>query len=181
MTGGTASGALGIAIGTAGVAMTVLSGSPALILNFGGSTQGSLFYNNTNGVLTLQQAGSLGSYAIDNTGTGYVSGNLAVTGTVSQGSDARGKHAMEPADDGLEVVRRLMPKRFVRNRPEPRTAPPERTELGFVAQDVQPVLGEAVVASPLDQRLGLDVMPLIAVLVNAVKQMDARLAALEGA
>jgi hypothetical protein len=150
---------------------------PNLTLYYAGLQRTAVIYNQSSQVTSLQhlQATSgAASYAMDQTGTGYVSGNLAVTGNVTQGSDARGKRAITAAEDGIEVVRDLWPKRFARN------DTPERIELGFIAQEVEPVLTEAVTEAPLHGRLGLDVTPLVAVLVNAVKQLDARLAALEG-
>jgi Chaperone of endosialidase len=173
LTGGNLTGALGVAIGGVGVALTNPSGSPAVTLQSGGTTRTSLFWNTSSQVSTFQHVGGgPASYAMDNTGTGYVSGNLNVAGTVSQGSDRRGKRAIIVAEDGIEVVRDLQPKRFARN-------DSDRVELGFIAQEVETVLEEAVLEGPLTGLLGLDTTPLIAVLVNAVKHLDARLAALE--
>jgi hypothetical protein len=158
-----------VALGTGGL-------GPNLTLYYAGLQRSAIIYNFSTQVTSLQhlQASSgPASYAMDQTGTGYVSGNLFVNGTVTPGSDARGKRAIAAAEDGIEVVRDLQPKRFTREQSD-------RVELGFIAQEVQPVLTEAVMAAPLHGRLGVDVTPLVAVLVNAVKQLDARLAALEG-
>jgi Chaperone of endosialidase len=173
LTGGNLTGVLGVVLGTVGIALSNPSGSPSLLLQSGGSTRTSLFFNTASNVSTFQHVGGAATYAMDNTGTGYVSGNLNVAGTVSQGSDRRGKRAIVAADDGIEVVRDLWPKRFARNQT------PDRVELGFVAQEVEPVLEEAVWRHAMNDLLSLDTTPLIAVLVNAVKQLDARLAALE--
>jgi hypothetical protein len=138
---------------------------PNLTLYYAGLQRTAIIYNQSSQVTSLQHLQAT---------SGAASGNLAVTGNVTQGSDARGKRAIIAAEDGIEVVRDLWPKRFARN------DTPERIELGFIAQEVEPVLTEAVTEAPLHGRLGLDVTPLVAVLVNAVKQLDARLAALEG-
>ena len=114
-------------------------------------------------------------------------GNLIIVGTLTQGSDARGKHDIHDADDGLDIVRHLQPKRFTRNlprRPRDYHSPPEwpteaSEELGFVAQDVQDVLPDAV--SEDDGQLGITITPLIAVLVNAVKELADRVEELENA
>lgn len=98
-------------------------------------------------------------------------GDFNVRGVLNQGSDARDKHAISNASDGLDVVRRMQPRRFSRNHT------PERTELGFVAQDLQPVLPDAV--SESEGRLSVALTPLVAALINAVKELAARLEKLE--
>ncbi len=50
--------------------------------------------------------------------------------------------------------------------------------LGFIAQDVQPIIPEAVKGS-LETQLTLSATELIPALVNAIKQLEARIAALE--
>jgi hypothetical protein len=53
--------------------------------------------------------------------------------------------------------------------------------LGFIAQDVESIIPEVVssVATPKGQRLGLAMTEMIAVLTNAVKELEARIASLE--
>lgn len=110
-------------------------------------------------------------------------GNLSIAGTLYQSSDERLKDDIAEADDGIEIVRRLTPKRFTRkpydDPPEGMTLPTPRRQLGFVAQDVEEALPEAV--APInDDRLGIDHTAILATAINAIKQLDARLSALEG-
>jgi hypothetical protein len=57
----------------------------------------------------------------------------------------------------------------------------DRREIGFSAQDVFPILPEVVAApSGSDEMLGLQYDAFIPVLVNAVKELAARVVALEG-
>jgi hypothetical protein len=121
---------------------------------------------------------SVGAFSVVR-GSIDTAGNMSITGTLSQGSDARDKENIEVSDDGLAIVRRLTPKRFNR------IASPERRELGFIAQDVGDVLPEAITVRVSagdgddDDKLALDTTPLLAVVVNAINELEARLATLE--
>lgn len=107
-------------------------------------------------------------------------GNLTILGALTQGSDRRLKTDIEDAAHGIEIVRGLLPKTFRR------VTTPDECELGFVAQDIEAILPEAVREMPgapddeNDKILGIVLSPLVAVLTNAVKQMDDRLTKLEG-
>lgn len=111
-------------------------------------------------------------------------GNLIIAGTLSQGSDVRGKRDIRPADEGLAQVRLMRPVRYRRVHPEPPRAHPgwrvpDHEEHGFVAQELRDALPDAVLQD--DQgNLSVALMPLIATLTNAVRELDARLAKLGG-
>lgn len=132
--------------------------------------------------------------------TGTVGGNGAYTNI----SDRRGKQDIAPATAGLAEILQLQPVTFRRVAPPNSTgrtypdgtAVPDfvpRKEIGFVAQDVAPVLPQAVSVvgieladgsgGPKDAEpsLALSESMITAVLVNAIKELNARLAALEGA
>jgi hypothetical protein len=107
-------------------------------------------------------------------------GNLTIAGTLAQSSDAALKTDIEDAPDGIEAVRLMRPRRYQRIHPEPPDDHPgwaveAREELGFIAQEMQEALPHAVRG---DQGgLAVELMPILAALTNAVKQLDARLAA----
>jgi hypothetical protein len=91
-------------------------------------------------------------------------------------SDVRTKSDIEPATVGLAEVMEIVPIRFRRN------GAGQRAEIGFSAQALAEVIPEAVVeagtvAKPV---LGVTSDTIIAALVNAVKTLTARIAALEG-
>lgn len=88
-------------------------------------------------------------------------------------SDRRLKEGVEPIAYGLEEVRLLNPVRFTREGSE-------EVEIGFIAQEVQAVLPEAVptVTDP-EIMLGLRETSLIGPIVNAVKELIARVEAAE--
>lgn len=101
-------------------------------------------------------------------------------------SDRRTKESIEPATVGLAEVLQLEPVRFQRR------GHPGEWELGFVAQDVQDALPEAVRVAGVElpdgtgglgdpePTLGLTSGAIVAALVAAMKTIDARLTALEG-
>lgn len=113
-------------------------------MEFGYGTQGG-FPNN--GMMTLTTAG-----------------NLTLAGTLIQNCDVHSKHSISEHSHGLEIVEALAPKRYRRNKTD-------RHELGFVAQDVQRILPDAVVEHP-QFGLGIDVMAIVSVLVNAINELS---------
>jgi Chaperone of endosialidase len=112
-------------------------------------------------------------------------GNLSILGTLSQASDERLKSNIIEAPDGLAEIRRMRPRRYRRIVAEPpadqpgwRSADTDRDQLGFVAQEMQDALPHAV-REHGGGTLAIELMPLIAALTNAVKELDARLATME--
>jgi hypothetical protein len=109
-------------------------------------------------------------------------------GPYSDFSDARGKRDVAKATEGLDVIRKLNPVSFTR---VPRNKQPPRRELGFIAQDVRPVLPEAIHEIGIELEdgsgglasdsptLALMTTAIIAALCNAAKELDARMSALE--
>lgn len=104
-------------------------------------------------------------------------GNFHAAGTITQGSDARNKVDIEPMTEGLNAVLALQPKSFAWEKT------PERQQWGFIAQDVEEVMPVAVrliEGQENESSLALDTTPIIAALVNAVKELAAKVEALEG-
>ena len=113
-------------------------------------------------------------------------GNMFISGNLNQGSDETTKTDIQPIAQGISLIRQLLPKSYQRIQPpaEGVTLPPPRTEWGFVAQDVEPVIPTAVTQGPAQTDgspglFGLDYNALVATVVNAVKQLDQRCTALE--
>lgn len=115
-------------------------------------------------------------------------GNVGGHGAYADLSDRRFKETVNPSSKGLAEILQLQPVEFIRVPPPPpepgvKTYPaPERYwELGFVAQDVAPVLPEAVTVIPLPDgdALAVTSSAIVAAMVNAIKTLDQRLQALE--
>lgn len=117
-------------------------------------------------------------------------GPVAGVGAYQVLSDERAKQDIEPAGVGLDEILRLEPISFIRIPPEGQDNAP-LPELGFSAQQVARVIPKAVriMGIPLpdgtggidddDPTLGVTDTPIVAALVNAVKTLTARIAALE--
>lgn len=89
-------------------------------------------------------------------------------------SDARLKKNVQPLAYGLNEVVQLEPVRFDYKDDESE----DSKRIGFIAQQVKPVIPEAVTGSE-ETFYGMSAAELIPVLVNAIKQLEARVAALE--
>ena len=114
----------------------------------------------------------------------FSTGNMTIHGTLSQGSDATGKTNINPITQGISLVRQLLPKSFQRIIPDGAPANAQNpVQWGFIAQDVQPVIPQAVGETPAIEdnasTLTLDITGILAAVTNAVKQLDQRCSALE--
>lgn len=109
-------------------------------------------------------------------GEAYWSSSLYIQGNITSASDRRLKSDVRPLEGALELVERLDGVRFSMNGAQ---------GLGFIAQDVRGVLPELVSeiagvgeleGGPM---LGVDYSKVVAVLVEAVKELAGRVAELE--
>jgi hypothetical protein len=129
------------------------------------------------------------------TGAMTVTGNFLATGTVSGNgayintSDMRIKYDVGDFGDGLSAIARLRPVRFKRHHwHSDNIKAPRRFELGFIAQEVRDVIPEAVFETDIDMPdgswkedspvLGMSLDPIVAALVNGMKELAAQNAAL---
>ncbi|MBL8473302.1 MAG: tail fiber domain-containing protein [Rhodocyclaceae bacterium] len=102
---------------------------------------------------------------------------LEVIGTFVNNSDEKGKKDIEDLQYGLEDVKKLRPVSF--NWKE--LANPHKC-LGLIAQDVKSVINEVVYADDSSEgkgNLSVGYINLIPVLINAIKELDAKLGQLE--
>lgn len=133
---------------------------------------------------TLDKAGVSGIAAggANTNWAAYFVGNVNVDGTVTATvmgpSDARLKHNITPLTSGLAAILQLRPVHFAwldghdANRAHP----------GFIAQEVREVLPEVVYEQSNEMgTLALNSAELIPILVAAIQELEARLAALEAA
>jgi hypothetical protein len=91
-------------------------------------------------------------------------------GSGASGSDARWKTDVQDITDGLNKVKQLQGKTFIYNNCEGR-------QMGLIAQDVQPIVPEVVLESDGYYLLCYD--RLVALLIESVKELESRVAALE--
>ena len=111
--------------------------------------------------------------------------NVGTTGgTVvgTQTSDERIKNVLGPVEYGLETLKQVEPVRYSLK------SQPDIEHLGFIAQQVQPLIPQSVFdtnehieGEPEDAptKLGMEYIALIPVLVNAIKELSAEVDALK--
>lgn len=144
--------------GTGAVALGTPSTLTASTTN---SASGTTHTHNVTGFLPLT-GGTL---------TGTLTGTTIQGSTVRETSDASIKSDVRDLQGGLDAIRHLSPRRFYNERTE-------LHEVGFVAQDVREVLPE-VVHTDEDGLLSLSYQRLVAPIVAALHEIDARLKRLE--
>ncbi len=113
----------------------------------------------------------IGSAAVP-THTLEVDGTAAKTdgGSWSMLSDARLKTVNGPYVKGLEAIGSLKPIRFNYNNDNPHQLDAETEQIGFIAQEVQPIFPEAVTMLK-DGYLSFNMHSINVALVNAVKEL----------
>jgi hypothetical protein len=125
---------------------------------------------------------------VDNSGILRISSTFGHTGTTSgtvvgaQTSDERVKNILGPVTYGLATLKQIEPVRYSLK------SQPDIEQLGFIAQQVQPLVpqavfdtGEHIEGEPEDAptKLGMEYVALIPVLVNAIKELSAEVDALK--
>jgi hypothetical protein len=101
-------------------------------------------------------------------------GGIQITGVVNNISDASLKENVEPIPNSLEKVCRLngVYYNLIAN-------PSLGRQIGLIAQEVKEVIPEVVAEHVGNGKLGISYAQLTAVLINAIKELEARVAALE--
>jgi endosialidase-like protein len=143
------------------IAGTTNSFFPAV---FGWSTHGDGVYGISNDGFGVHGSS-------DTTYAGYFEGNVRVTGTLSQGSDARLKEGVANLGYGLREVLQLRPVTYRwKDKPE------KGTQLGLIAQEVEPVVPEVVTTEKDGEQLkGLNYVGLVPVTIKAIQEQQTQI------
>jgi hypothetical protein len=155
----------------------------------GVAQQGAILLDATGNLLMRAMTGSIasmqsGTTAVINGNTGttgvqfpqYTTNGACSTtggtGVISCSSDARLKDVVGEYHAGLVKVLALQPKTYYWKHDQYRDL-----QVGFIAQDVDPIIPEAISHSHVDPDtpLGFSDRPIIAALVNAVKELNAQI------
>jgi hypothetical protein len=135
-----------------------------------------------------QEDGTNMYYWTDNSGQFRLSSTDTHVGTTSgtvvgtQTSDERLKNILGSVEYGLDTLKQIEPVRYSLK------SEPETEKIGFIAQQVQPLVpqsvfdtGEQIEGEPEDAptKLGMEYVALIPVLVNAIKELSAEVDALK--
>jgi len=127
------------------------------------TASGDLFWNIASNAFWYMRTSDRTTYNL----LGVVGGNGAYVNL----SDERTKHDIAELEMGMLELRKITPIRFTRDgKDEP--------EIGFSAQDIEPVIPEAISIFK-DDLMAVSGDMILAVAVNAIKQLDARLLHLE--
>ena len=111
-------------------------------------------------------------------GSGIRNVNTTAAGILTTAtSDARLKTNVSTIVDGLSIVQQLRPVRYTWIDTDRLGT---QVEVGLIAQEVQPVLPE-VIGTNHDGMFSLDYSKIVSVLIGAIQQLEARVAALESA
>jgi hypothetical protein len=167
--------------GWSGIKTRIVDGSNNMIQGDGsgnatfagsGSFNGGLNFNSHAGVT----AGSFSAITAIAANSGGV---ITLTGT----SDSRLKTNIKPYDRGIEAIMALHPALYHWNEAGQKITgfPADLEQAGFIAQDVQKSIPEAVGIEPHDgvDYLNLSDRPIVAALVNAVQEQQAQIDALK--
>lgn len=128
----------------------------------------ALNYDGTGGALLRMYANGTEQVLIE-----AATGNMTITGSLSQSSDARLKKNVETLTSGLSIVNQLRGVRY-NWKDEARTG----NKVGFIAQEVEAVLPELVVTKK-DGFKAVNYAEMTAVLVEAVKELSLEIAELK--
>jgi hypothetical protein len=142
---------------------------------------------NPAGYISLQEEdGGNAYYWTDNSGQFRISATVTHIGTTSgtvvgtQTSDERIKNILGPVTYGLDEVKQLDPVSYAL-----KSDPEQTPHLGFIAQQVLPLVPESVFDTDEEieegepTKLGMEYVALIPVLVNAIKELSAEVDALK--
>ena len=92
-------------------------------------------------------------------------------------SDESTKHGILKIDDALRLLRDLKPVQFFYK--EEWSSNPERMHYGFIAQEYREVMPDATYFDESTEKLCIDPVELIGLLVRSVQQLETRIAYLE--
>ena len=145
-------------------ALTISSTSPTI--NMGDTDWGTRYIHSNGGLLGFLTSGGGWAWYVDN------GGNAVATGNVSAYSDVRLKEDIKQLAGALEMVREIRGVKYRRKDTGAR-------QVGVIAQEVQAVLPE-LVQEDAHGTLSVAYGNMAGLLVEAVKELAARVDALEG-
>jgi hypothetical protein len=164
-----------VTIGTT-AAFSVASGSDDG-MSIGGNGTASISRDNNPPLFLRRRSGNgtIAGFYRDTTSVGSISVTTTAT-AFNTSSDYRLKQNVEPMVGGLTKLAALAPKTF-----EFKADPNVKVD-GFIAHEVQTVVPQAVTGEKDGEEMqGLDMSKLVPVLVAAVQELSAKVAALENA
>jgi hypothetical protein len=141
-------------------------------VNAGISFQGGNFISGiADSFMFMDASGRLGIHKIPTVDLD-VTGNIRCT-SLTQTSSAAFKDKVTPLAPGLNELLQLRPVSYVWNDKAPRDSRGKH-DLGFIAEEVEKVLPDAVAKDPSGAAVGIDYSRITVLAVNAIKEQQAR-------
>jgi len=177
-----------------GAASTITGQQASIGMIYNGGLSGSneaLTFNVTSGndyrfkvngtdLMSIKDSGNIGVGTTSPSYKLHVNGSVAGTSAYNNLSDVRLKKDVGPIVNAMAIVERLRGVRFRWRAGSERTVgadfdlPIEKPQLGFLAQELQTALPEAVIVAPGDDAImSVEETKVIPVLVEAIKQQQA--------
>jgi hypothetical protein len=174
----TSGGIIQTGTGASSIYISAASGAPYINLDGGaGSSTAALaanyrFGNAISGVFWLMQLDASNQFGTWYYNSGWTKVGYQTTGGTWTNSDERRKENIKLSDYGLNEVLQLIPKKFNFKNDERKII-----NLGFIAQDVLPIIPEAVQTDIDDNKeyYAMNYSNLIPVLVKAIQEMNTKL------
>lgn len=155
--------------------------APVIARGGAGNTSTGLFFPATRNTIALSANSQYGVFVntSGNVGIGttttsyrlYVSGDIYATGDITAFSDTALKTDVVTISDAVSLVKNLRGVRYTRTDNQQR-------KVGVIAQEVREVLPEVVVNA--DNQIGVNYQSMVAVLIEAVKELSAEVEKLKG-
>jgi hypothetical protein len=175
----TAGGTAFITVGTTSSANNWASLGFTYAGNSSASNRLDVEFYGTSPLMSILAGGNVGIGTSSPSYTLHVNGSVAGTSAYNNLSDARLKTDISDITNGLGSVQKLKPIHFHWQKPEKRTVgkgmnlPVNEPQIGFLAQDVEKVIPEAVVKDA-NGLYSMEETKLIPVLVQAVKELETK-------
>lgn len=167
--------------GTLTFAQSGTNTAPVIARGGAGNTSTGLFFPATRNTVALVANSQYGVYvsptgnvSIGSANASYklhVLGDIYATGDITAFSDAALKTDVVTISDAVSLVKNLRGVRYTRTDNQQR-------KVGVIAQEVREVLPEVVVNS--DNQIGVSYQSMVAVLIEAVKELSAEVEKLKG-
>lgn len=146
------------------------AGSGYLTYGNNGATNSGLYYDQTNNEISIWTTSSK-RFSVDSSGNANSTGNFTAAGDVTAYSDERLKSDIQTITNALELVKQLRGTAYIKD---------GKASLGVVAQEVQKVIPQ-VVHEGSDGYLSVAYGNIVGVLIEAVKELNAKVEEMKGA
>jgi hypothetical protein len=153
-----------------------LSGGNTPHVMFDGSANGGFYYEST-GRWSLYYSHGNASWGVNTSTTSssyaiYSSGSIYTTGNIDSASDARLKDNVVTIESALDKVLKLRGVNFTWNNLEEDDKNYGKTQMGFIAQEIEPIIPEVVTYAEDVDQYAVNYGQITALLTEAIKEQN---------